>query len=108
MSQKHPGMQWTRFFEEMSALEIKNLGVVHQFLGLRSSLDEEVGYALDQEVSIALLLKEYELETANRVRVPIDEEFNYCNSQEPEYLPVTAANGNASVKDFQSLVRRLL
>nr|CCA24800.1 GagPol polyprotein putative [Albugo laibachii Nc14] len=51
-------------------------------------LDEEVGYVLYQEVSIDLLLKEYGLEAANGVRAPIVEEFNDCNSQEPEYLPV--------------------
>nr|CCA25073.1 AlNc14C273G10003 [Albugo laibachii Nc14] len=89
----------------MSALEIKDLGVVNKFLGFRISLDEEVGYALDREVSIDLLLKEYGLETSNGVRAPIVEEFNGCNSQEPEYLPVTAVNGNASVKDIQSLVK---
>nr|CCA27352.1 conserved hypothetical protein [Albugo laibachii Nc14] len=46
-----------KFFKEMIALEIKDLGVVNKFLGLRISLDEEVGYDLDQEVSIDLLLK---------------------------------------------------
>nr|CCA18855.1 pol polyprotein putative [Albugo laibachii Nc14] len=90
----------------MSALEIKDLGVMNKLVGLRISLDEEVGYVLDQEVSIDLLLKGYGLETANGVRAPIAEDFNDCNSQEPEYLPVTAANGNASVKNFQSLVGR--
>ena len=45
------------FSKEMSALEIKDLGVLDKFLGLRISLDEEVGYDLDQEVSIDLLLK---------------------------------------------------
>nr|CCA17046.1 hypothetical protein HCAG_04640 [Albugo laibachii Nc14] len=92
-----------KFFKEMSALEIKDLGVVNKFLGIRILLNDEVGYVLDQEVSIDLLLKEYGLETANGLRAPIVQEFNDCNSQEPEYLPVTASNGNASVKDFQSL-----
>nr|CCA15800.1 hypothetical protein TcasGA2_TC004282 [Albugo laibachii Nc14] len=92
-----------KFFKVISALEIKELGVVNKFLGPRMSLDEEVGYVLNQEVSIDLLQREYGLEKANGVRAPIVEEFNDCNSQEPEYLPVTAANGNASVKDFQSL-----
>ena len=48
------GASWDavdKFFKEMSALEIKDLGVVNKFLGLRISLDEEVGYVLDQEVS---------------------------------------------------------
>ena len=72
----------------MSALEIKNLGVVNKFFGLRISLDEEAGYVLDQEVSIDLLSKEYGLETANGVRASIV--------------------GNASVKNFQSLMGRLL
>nr|CCA21260.1 conserved hypothetical protein [Albugo laibachii Nc14] len=53
--------------QDMSALEIKDLGVVNKFFGLRISLDEEAGYVLDQEVSIDLLSKEYGLETANGV-----------------------------------------
>nr|CCA19878.1 AlNc14C81G5288 [Albugo laibachii Nc14]CCA27474.1 AlNc14C545G12112 [Albugo laibachii Nc14] len=93
-----------KFFKEMSALEIKDLGAVSKFIGLQFSLDEKVGYVLDQEVSINLLLKENGLGTANGVRAPIFEECNNYKSQEPEYLPLKALNGNASVKEFHSLV----
>nr|CCA13869.1 AlNc14C1G12 [Albugo laibachii Nc14] len=88
----------------MSALELEDLGVVNKLLGLRNWLDEEVEYILHQEVSIDTHLKEYVLETSNGVRARIVEECNDCNSQETKYLPVTAANGNASVEEFQSLV----
>nr|CCA23041.1 pol polyprotein putative [Albugo laibachii Nc14] len=97
-----------KFFKEMSALEIKDLVVVNKFLGLRISLNEEVGYVLDQDLSIDLLLKEYGLETTNGVRTSAVDEFDDCNSQEPEYLPLTSTNGNATVEDFQSLLGRLL
>nr|CCA16050.1 gagpol polyprotein putative [Albugo laibachii Nc14] len=56
-----------KFLKKLIALEIKDLGVVNKFLGLRISLDEEVGYVLDQEVSINLLLKEYGLEKENGI-----------------------------------------
>nr|CCA28349.1 AlNc14C2478G13245 [Albugo laibachii Nc14] len=81
-----------------SRLEIKDLGVVKTFLGLQISLDEEVDYVLDQEVLIDLLLNEYGLETANGVRALIAAECNNYKSQEPEYIAMTTANGDASVK----------
>nr|CCA18211.1 hypothetical protein ALNC14_043540 [Albugo laibachii Nc14] len=64
------GASWDavdKFFKELSALGLKDLWVENKFLGLRMSLDEEVGYVLDQEVSIDLLLREYGLEKANGV-----------------------------------------
>nr|CCA20155.1 copiatype polyprotein putative [Albugo laibachii Nc14] len=88
----------------MSALEMRDLGVVKKFLGLRISLDEEVEYVLDQEMSFDLLLKKYGLETTNGVRAPIVQECNDYNYQEPEALTVMAVNGNESVNEFQSLV----
>nr|CCA20625.1 hypothetical protein ALNC14_067680 [Albugo laibachii Nc14] len=73
-----------KFFKEMSALEIKDLVVVNKFLGLRISLDEEVWYVLDQEMSIDLLLKEYGLETANGGRLEDGEA--YFKVQEGEQM----------------------
>ena len=58
------------FFAEMSSLSIKDLGVVNKFLGLRIQLNETNGYVLDQEVTIDLLLKEFGMKSANRVRAP--------------------------------------
>nr|CCA22994.1 AlNc14C175G8111 [Albugo laibachii Nc14] len=78
--------------------------VSEELKALKETEYEKVGYILNQEVSIDLLLKDYEWETANEVRAPIVEEFNDCNSKEPKYLPSTAAaNCNGSVMEFQSL-----
>ena len=38
-----------KFLKEMSEIEIRDLGVVNKFLGFQISLNEEVGYELDQE-----------------------------------------------------------
>lgn len=65
----------------MVSLEIKDLGVVNKFLGLRIILDDKCGYMLDQEVMIDVLLKDHGLESANSVRVPINDD---CNEVDPE------------------------
>ena len=106
--QVHQRSQWTFFFEKMKSLEIKDLGIVSKFSGLPISLDKNVGYVLDQKVSIDLLLEEYEFDTANGVRAPIAEDSNEDNDQQPEYVSVTTANKNANVKMFQSLLGSLL
>ena len=41
-----------QFSKDVMSLEIKDLGVLHKFLGLRVNLDENEGYVLDQEVII--------------------------------------------------------
>ena len=41
-----------QFFDDMKSLEIKDLGVVPKFLGLRVKLDDTEGYVLDQEVIV--------------------------------------------------------
>ena len=78
-----------------------------KFLGLRISLDEEVRYVCDHEVSIDLLLKEYGLETANGVRAPIVEEFNDNNSQETRIPTFAGREWQCKRKGF-SVVGRLL
>ncbi|CAI5728907.1 unnamed protein product [Peronospora destructor] len=55
----------------MVSLEIKNLGVVNKFLGLRIMLDDQAGYVLDQEDTIDLLLKDHGLDSANGARTSI-------------------------------------
>ena len=47
----------TQFFKDMEVLEIKNLGEVSKFLGMRVTHDIENGYFLDQEIMIQSLLK---------------------------------------------------
>ena len=95
-------------FSRTWSLEIKDLGMVNKFLGLRVKLDENEGYVLDQEVTIDSLLKEHGLATANGVRSPIEEECNDVDEKNLESLKLTAKAGDASVKAFQSLFGRLL
>lgn len=45
-------------FDSMVSLQLKHLGVVGKFLGLRIMLDSEAGYVLEQGVVTDLLLKE--------------------------------------------------
>ena len=63
-----------QFFLNMASLEIKSLGVVNKFLGLRVLLDTKHGYVLDQEPMIDVLLKDHGLKLANAVRAPIDDD----------------------------------
>ena len=97
-----------QFSTSMLSLEIKYIGVVNKFLGLRILFDDKCGYMLDQEVMIDGLLKGHVLESANGVRSPIDED---CNEADPDYTDVLVTSdgfGHASVKAFQSLVGSLL
>ena len=62
------------FFAEMACLSIKDLGVVSKFLGLRIELDDSKEYILDQQVMIELLLKDFELDSANEVQTLIGDD----------------------------------
>ena len=97
-----------QFFKDMASLEIKDLGIVNKFLGLRVKLNENEGYVLDQEVTIDSLLKEHGLATANGVRSPIGNECNDDDESNSEPLKLTAKDRDASIKAFQSLVGSLL
>ena len=95
------------FFAEMSSLSIKDLGTVNKFLVLRIQLDDSNGYALDQEVTIYLLLKEFGIESANGVRTPIGDECNQEDEGDLDYLPAKGEKGEQNVKSFQLLVGSL-
>ncbi|KAG2944564.1 hypothetical protein PC117_g9023 [Phytophthora cactorum] len=61
-------------FGELASLSVKGLGRAHKFLGIHVTYDEDEGYHLDQEMTIADLLKEHGMEFAHSVRAPIGEE----------------------------------
>ncbi|CAI5723091.1 unnamed protein product [Peronospora destructor] len=89
-----------QFFESMVSLEIKDLGGVNKFFGLRIMLDDQVGYVLDQEVTIDLLLKDHGLGLANGFRTPLGDDCNEVDAQGSDLLVATTKDGQASVKAF--------
>jgi len=96
------------FFVVMKILSIKDLGKVSKFLGMRVHLDEADGYSLDQQAAIEVLLEQFGLVDANGVKTPIGEEDNDAEPQELQLLPSTGANGEPTIRNFQSLVGSLL
>ena len=97
-----------QFFLSMASLETNDLGVVNKFLGLRILLDTKHGYVLVQEPMNDVLLNDHELELANAVRAPIDEDCNDVDPQVLSTLIASSTTGNTSINAFQSLVRSLL
>jgi hypothetical protein len=99
------------FGRDMAVLELKDLGPVENFLGMRIHYDEESGYSIDQEQTINELLAKNRMEKANAVRAPIaDESRLESESKDAEGLPSKGA-GTAekpTTKSFQSLIGSLL
>ncbi|RAW33154.1 hypothetical protein PC110_g10525 [Phytophthora cactorum] len=54
-------------FGELASLSVKGLGRAHKFLGIHVTYDEDEGYHLDQEMTIADLLKEHGMEFAHSI-----------------------------------------
>jgi hypothetical protein len=97
------------FFAAMCVLELKDLGAVSKFLGMRVAFDPTQGYVIDQEQAIDELLLKNGLDDANPVRIPV------CDDETPSggvsfLLPETeSANGEMpSIRQFQSLIGSLL
>lgn len=63
-------------FSDLANLSVKNLGIVHKFLGMRISYAAEMDYDIDQELTIVDMLKELGLENAHGTRIPIDDTTN--------------------------------
>uniref|UniRef100_A0AAV1T2U8 Reverse transcriptase Ty1/copia-type domain-containing protein n=1 Tax=Peronospora matthiolae TaxID=2874970 RepID=A0AAV1T2U8_9STRA len=82
------------FFKDMASLSIKDLWIVDKFLGLRIELDNSNGYALDQEPTIDLLLRDFGMESCNGVGTPIGDECNVEDDEDAEYLPARGAKGD--------------
>ena len=77
----------------MVSLELKMLGVVNKFLGLRVILDTNFGYVLDKEVTINSLLSNHGLSSSNGIRFPIGEICNDVDMRGPKLLVATAKFG---------------
>lgn len=97
-----------QFFEDMKTLEIKALGYVSKFLGMRVDYTDSDGYVVDQEVTIDGMLQEHGLGDANAVRTRIGDECNEIVGTDAALLPAKAAKGQPTIRDFQSLVGSLL
>jgi hypothetical protein len=69
-------------------MEIKYLGKVNKFLGIRVSQDEDGGMWLDQEATIEEMLIKFKLQDANHVRLPIG----------ADYLQYTALRGRSTLQ----------
>ncbi|CAI5729482.1 unnamed protein product [Peronospora destructor] len=95
------------FFDDMQALELKDLGEAAKFLGMQVEPDG-AGYALNQESTIAEMLTRFRLENANAARSPIGDEEPSLEGAVA--LPVISSGkaGLPSIRDFQSLVGSLL
>ena len=94
------------FFETAKEMDIKDLGEVSKFLGMRFKWIES-GYEVDQEQTIEELLVKYGMENANPTRLPI--QATYDEIEEGKLLP-SEPNGEqpVSVKVYQSIVGSLL
>jgi hypothetical protein len=88
-------------------MEIKYLGKVNKFLGIRVSQDEDGGMWLDQEATIEEMLIKFKLQDANHVRLPIGADYEE-NQGSQEKLPKYSKDGEVTVRDFQSLAGSLL
>jgi hypothetical protein len=95
------------FFEDAKQMEIKYLGKVNKFLGIRVSQDEDGGMWLDQEATIEEMLIKFKLQDANHVRLPIEADYDE-NQGDQEKLPKYSKDGEVTVRDFQSLAGSLL
>jgi hypothetical protein len=96
-----------KFFEDAKQMDIKYLGEVNKFLGIRVTkcCDGEVW--LDQEAMIEEMLIKFNLQDANSVRLPIGADYEE-NSDVDQLLPKYSKDGEVTVRDFQSLAGSLL
>jgi hypothetical protein len=88
-------------------MDIKYLGQVNKFLGIRVSKSEDDGMWLDQEATIEEMLIKFKLQDANHVRLPIGADYEE-NQGSQEKLPKYSKDGEVTVRDFQSLAGSLL
>lgn len=96
-----------QFFQNMQVLELKDLGEVSKYLGMRVSRAENFDYGLGQTSMVCELVERFGLNSANSVRVPISKS---PSGSEDSVLPIGGDldAGLPSVQQFQSLVRSLL
>lgn len=97
-----------KFFKDMKIVELKDLGVVSNFLGISGQYDDVNGWSLDQEQMIKGMLEKFQLDKAAPARVPIGGEHD--GEDAGDLLPNsgTGTPGRPTVQTFQSLVGSLL
>ena len=61
-------------FEELSSLQVKDLGHAHKFLRMQIRYSAEDGYDFDQEVKITDMLKEHGLKFAHGAKTSISDD----------------------------------
>lgn len=94
-----------KFFVDMKVFEVKNLGQVSKFLGMRIHYDDENSYIPDQEEAIDEFIRSHDLGRANSSRTPIGPE---CYKEFSDGAEVLTTMSSPTIKDFQSLVGSLL
>ena len=92
----------------MKVLELKDLGTVEKFLGMRIAWKKEGGYCIDQEQTIEEVLETHGLVEANPVRVPISEVQVVEGDNELLKEKAVGLHRVPTIKDFHSLVGSLL
>nr|CCA23978.1 OSIGBa0134J07.9 putative [Albugo laibachii Nc14] len=95
-------------FVLLTMLQIKDLGAVSKFLGMRITHPADFGYELDQEATIAEMLMKFGLQEAHSVMTPIGLDHDNNRREVDALLPKESAVGAASVQEFQSIVGSLL
>ena len=61
------------FFEDMKAFDVKDLGVVEQFLGLKVEHETGAGYILSQQTMVTKLIKSFGMQDSKPVNTPTTE-----------------------------------
>ncbi|CAI5720386.1 unnamed protein product [Peronospora destructor] len=95
-------------FDFLTTLQIKDLGVVSKFLGMRITHSVKFGYELDQEVTIAEMRLKFGLQDAHSAMMPIGLDHDNNTREADALLPKESTVGSASMKKFQSIVGSLL
>nr|CCA20945.1 PREDICTED: similar to pol polyprotein putative [Albugo laibachii Nc14] len=97
-----------QFFTDMKVLELKDLGIVEKFLGMRIVWTKEGGYCIDQEQAIEEVLEKHGLAEANPVRVAISEVQVIEGDNELLKQKAVRLHRVPTIKDFQCLVGSFL
>ena len=90
-----------KFFDELKVLNVKDLGIVNKFLGMRIEYPNKEGYTLDHTAMIRELLIRFEMTKCNPVTTPIGD----CESEHHEDQDLL---DQAMAKRFRSLAGALL
>ncbi|MCP4566297.1 MAG: hypothetical protein GY841_01820 [FCB group bacterium] len=102
-------------FNELKSMEIKYLGEVDKFLGIRVTRNKNV-YTMDQKLMKIDLLKKLQMEKSKPVGTPITDEYNHSNESQNVILgnvncsmdEINEKGGTPSTTMYKSLVGSLL